>query len=79
MSMNDNIASDEAYVSRAEAARLLGLSAPQVSRLLKSGVLQGLAPVDWRISIASIEACKASPRPRGWKKGRARKPITEQA
>lgn len=65
---------DSEYVSREEAARLLGLSAPQVSRLLKAGILRGLPAVGVRVSLESIEACKELKRPAGWPKGKARKP-----
>lgn len=67
----------DSYVSRDEAARLLGITPPQVSRLLKRGLLQGLPPTDWQISLASIELAKATPRIGGWRKGRARKSLND--
>ncbi|MCL1797362.1 MAG: DNA-binding protein [Eggerthellaceae bacterium] len=69
-----DLRASEDFVTASDAARLLGVSAPRVSRMLKDGLLHGYKERgNTFVTIESINALKSTPR----SAGRPRKePVT---
>jgi excisionase family DNA binding protein len=62
------------YVNASQAAKVLGISSPRVTILIKKGRLKAeKLGYTWLILRADLEEFAKQPRPRGWKKGRPRK------
>lgn len=67
-------------MTTAQAAELLGCSRRHITLLIRTGHLpaERLSPRVTLLKRADVEAYAAQEFPRGWKRGRPRKPAPEQ-